>query len=73
MDVPCAAMRDRHDPEMMRCVGCRIYWEVSYPNPPRCPVARQSARPSATSELVRGGPTKPLTPSLTGAIKLTNL
>jgi hypothetical protein len=31
MDVPCAAMRDRHDPEMMRCVGCRIYWEVSYP------------------------------------------
>jgi hypothetical protein len=39
----CHAVRDRHDPETMHCVGCRLYWCRSEEPPPKCR-AREDAR-----------------------------
>jgi hypothetical protein len=45
----CLAIADRHDPEMMRCFVCRLVWETSDRNPPRC-----RARSSPTKPARRG-------------------
>jgi hypothetical protein len=33
----CHASHDRHEPEMMRCIPCRLFWEITDPEPPPCP------------------------------------
>jgi hypothetical protein len=44
----CSAVKDRNDPGVMCCVGCRLFWEISDPEPPPCPAARSNDEPSPT-------------------------
>jgi hypothetical protein len=42
MSVDCYATPDRHEPGMMSCLVCRLFWEITDPHPPWCR-ARASA------------------------------
>jgi hypothetical protein len=46
----CSAVKDRNDPGVMCCVGCRLFWEISDPEPLPCPAARPKGEPSPTGE-----------------------
>jgi hypothetical protein len=46
--MTCYALPDRHEPGVMRCVPCGLFWETADPNPPAC-------RAEANGDLVTHG------------------
>ena len=45
--MTCYAVADRHEPGVMRCSGCGLFWSLDDPVPPGCR-ARHDEDPSVT-------------------------
>jgi hypothetical protein len=48
--MTCHAIPERADPRTMRCIPCRLAWDVADPDPPRC---RQAGREIAADGVAR--------------------